>query len=129
MFGIVYSTNTGRLRWFTGSGHSTTELDGINLLPGEALIKADDNNYGDAHTIQAFVTTMTGKTPANDRYVFVPVGPTAIAFHIVDVHIMDPLIDTVPNGMQAIAHPTAGPGWTYTQTGGLAPPPPSVITK
>ena len=117
--GVIYSTNTGRIRWIHLPDNPGDETKGVNLLPGEAITVLPQ---ADVNTLQASVNAITKLIPANDRYVFVPVGPTALAFTVAEAHIMDPLIDTIPQGKMALASPDAGPGWTYTQLGGLVPP-------
>lgn len=118
-YGVVYSTNTGRIRRINVPDRAGDELLGVLLLPGEAAVVMAP---ADEPSLQATLSAQIGKTPSNDRYAFVPAGAAVLVpFTIVDVHIMDPLIDHVPNGMQAIAHPTVGPGYTYTTAGGLVP--------
>lgn len=105
--GIIYSANTGRIRWHTGPGH-TDVPQLVRLAPGEALIEIDDRLYGDLFALQAVVTERTGLVPQNDRHVIIDAKGV-----IAGVVIADPAIDTVP-GYTLVAHVEADLGWTTT---------------
>lgn len=101
---IVYSAASGRVR------RIIVPSGGPALAGGEALLTVSQATYlgfADLNAVQAFVTSSTGKTPANDRYVAVDASN-----NVLSVHIADPACgDVAPRaGASLVAHATANPG-------------------
>jgi hypothetical protein len=114
MFAIVYSKQTGRVRTVYSPGQSTTDLKGIQVSQGEALLTFNDNQYTDPFALQDLVTSKTGITPQNDRYAIVDQLGNVIGSVIADTQCGD----SIPNA-QLIAHPSATVGWTYSAITGF----------
>jgi len=118
---IVYSAATGRVRRVIDPNAAVpnviTFLAQAKARPGEAVM-AYTKQGGGADTLaawQAAVTTLTGKTPTNDRYCVIDANN-----NIVGVVNADPLCgDAVPN-CTLVAHATADQTWTFT--------PPNIFT-
>src|SRR5437660_1321971 len=107
MFGIIYSKNTGRIRWWIVPDNDN-ELNALNLKPGELLLKVDNSLYGDLFHLQDLVSQKTGLIPSNDRYAVIDsLG------NVVSAIIADPLCGDQITGFQLIAHDIACPGWKY----------------
>ena len=114
-FGVVYSTNTGRIREVI-TASNPKDLSSVNLRKGEALLKLDNNQYGDLPTLQSTVSLQTGLTPSNDRYAIVdPQG------NVIGATIADPTIDPPPANDTLIQSDAAVPGWKYTNATFQAP--------
>jgi hypothetical protein len=109
---LIYSANTGRLRWFVNPDNDS-DLARITPLPGEAMLTISLAQYLSAGSglggLQALVNSHTGSTPANDRYAVVDGGG-----NVVSALFVDPLIDRTPlPGQNFVAHSTAPPGAIY----------------
>ena len=106
-FGVVYSTNTGRIRSII-TASNPKDLDSLKLLKGEAMLKLDNSSYGDLPNLQSQVSKQTGLIPSSDEYAEVDAQG-----NVVGSIIADPKIDTPPTGDSLIQSDVAGPGWKY----------------
>lgn len=124
---IVYSRATGRVRRVIDP-----EIAVVNALallaqakagPGEAAavytkrgLDAQGNSLDQLPQWQAAITQLTQLTPANDRYCVIDAQNKILA-----AIFADPLCGDSIAQCTLVAHPTAGPGWTYDGQTFIAP--------
>lgn len=111
MLYLAYSLTTGRVRGGT-SFTPQEDAQGAKRQPGkgEAVVIVPPESVGNLNVLQAYVTQLTGLTPANDRFIAVDQQ----THQIVSVFIGDVVGcgDGVP-GCDHYAHPGADPSWTF----------------
>lgn len=112
---IVYSVATGRVRRVIDPNAIVPNviafLAQAKAGAGEAVMVYNKQGSG-ADTLAAWqsaVTTLTGKTPANDRYCIIDANNNIIGSLIADPSCGD----AVPN-CTLVAHATADQTWTFT---------------
>jgi hypothetical protein len=103
-FAVIYSINTGRIRWEFHPDYDE-QLDDINLLDGEAVLILDNSEKALLPDLQDKISKKIGKTPTDDRFVVVDKNN-----NVVSIVIADPNIDSIPEH-QLIPHATANLGW------------------
>lgn len=113
-FLVVYSKNTGRIRWIMRSDDDS-EHALISLKDGEAMLELENEKYGNHLEVQEHVNRHTGTTPENDRYAIVhPSG------EVVGVIFADPLCGDSIEGHNLIPHETADVGWKHDKVKGFS---------
>jgi len=103
---VVYSAATGRVRRWLASD-TDGEIAKVALSAGEAFIQVGKKKGLDLPQLQDAVDAITGKTPANDRYVVIKAGA------IVNAIIADPSCGDAIQGSELIAHETADGRWAF----------------
>lgn len=111
MIYLAYSLATGRVRgWTVFTPQEDAQGFKRAAAVGEGILIVPPQNYGDLNVLQAYVTSLTGITPANDRFIAVDQKTHAItAVFIGDVlGCMDGYA-----GCDHYVHGQAAPSWTF----------------
>lgn len=112
---VVYSATTGRVRAHFAPDDDS-QIQYYVIVDGEASLRIPLAQYMNStlEQLQDAVSSATGLTPTNDRYICVDAGQNIVRADILDLSIGDDAVvkEQVPNG--AIhEHPTAVPGSLY----------------
>jgi hypothetical protein len=116
MFAIIYSKNTGRIRWILKPENDSENylLDNINLNTGEVSLILEDSEYKILPELQELLNKKTGLIQTNDRFVIVDKKGDVKGSIIADLSCGDSIDDH-----ELIPHQTADIGWKYDKLNGL----------
>lgn len=116
MFAIIYSKNTGRIRWILKPKDNSENylLDKINLNNGEAVLILDDSKYCILPDLQELLNQQTGLTQTDDRFAIVDKDGNVKGSIIADLACGDSISDC-----ELLAHSGAEVGWKYDKINGF----------
>ncbi len=107
---VIYSLATGRVRRWLVPDEDGHLLHGA--IKGEGVMHVPARYSGNILTLQSYVTTRTGLTPAHDRYVIIDRRTTTI----VGALIADPACGDAVPGCDLVQHDMADGSWTVAWT-------------